>query len=43
MMAKRVETDTFEPPCHKLKKDIETKLQEMLEEYQSQFKLTDHI
>ena len=25
MMAKKVEPDTFKPPCHKLRKDIETK------------------
>ena len=37
MMVKRVEFDTFEPPCHRLKKDIEPKLEELLQEYQSQF------
>ena len=37
MMAKKVEPDTFRPPCHKLRKDIETKLVELLKEYQSQF------
>ena len=37
MMDKRVEPDNFEPPHHKLKKDIETKLEELLQEYQSQF------
>ena len=37
MMAKKVEPDTFRPPCHKLRKYIETKLAEMLKEYQSQF------
>ena len=37
MMAEKVEPDTFEPPCHRLRKDIETKLEEMLKGYQSQF------
>ena len=37
MMTEKVEPDTFEPPCHKLRKDIETKLEELLKEYQSQF------
>ena len=37
MMAEKVELDTFEPPCHKLRKDIKTKLEELLKEYQSQF------
>ena len=37
MMAKKVEPDTFEPPPHKLRKDITTKLEELLKEYQSQF------
>ena len=37
MMAKRVEPDTFRPPCYKLRNDIETKLAELLKEYQSQF------
>ena len=36
-MAKKVESDTFEPPCHKLSKDIKTKLEELLKEYKSQF------
>ena len=35
MMA--VEPDIFKPPCHKLRKDIKTKLEELLKEYQSQF------
>ena len=30
MMAKEVERDMFEPPCHKLRKDIKTKLMELL-------------
>ena len=37
MMAKKVELDNFKPPCNKLWKDIKTKLEEMLKEYQSQF------
>ena len=37
MMAEKVEPDTFEPPCHKLRKDIKTKLEEVLKEYKSQF------
>ena len=36
-MAKKVENDTFELLHHKLKKDIGTKLEELLQEYQSQF------
>ena len=30
MMAEKVEPDTFKPPYHKLRKDIETKLEELL-------------
>ena len=37
MMAKKVVPDTFKPPCHKLRKGIETNLAELLEEYQPQF------
>ena len=37
MMAEKIEPDTFGPPCHKLRKDIETELAELLREYQSQF------
>ena len=37
MMAKKVEPDAFKPPHHRLRKDIETKLEELLKEYQSQF------
>ena len=36
-MAEKVEPDTFEPPCHKLRKDIETKLEELFKEYISEF------
>ena len=35
MMAQKVEPYTFKPPCHKLKKDTETKLEELLKEYKS--------
>ena len=37
MMAEKVEPEFFKPPCHKLRKDIETKLEELLKEYQLQF------
>ena len=37
MVAENVETYTFEPPHHMLRKDIETKLGELLREYKSQF------
>ena len=37
MTAETVEPDTFEPPHHKLRKDIETKLEELLREYKSWF------
>ena len=37
MMAKKVEPDTFKPACHKLRKDIKTKLEKLLKEYKSQF------
>ena len=37
MMAEKVEPDMFEPPCHKLHKDIKTKLEELLREYKCQF------
>ena len=37
MMAEKVKPDTFKPPCHKLKQNIETKLMELLREYDSQF------
>ena len=36
-MAEKVEPNTFRPPCHKLRKDIETKLTELLKEYELQF------
>ena len=37
MMAKKIEPDTFKPLHHKLRKDIETKLEELLKKYKSQF------
>ena len=37
MMSEQVEPDTFEPPYHKLKPNIETKLEALLKEYESQF------
>ena len=37
MTAEKVEPDTFKPPHHKLKHNIETKLTELLKEYDSQF------
>ena len=36
-MAEKVEPDIFKPPHHKLKHNIETKLTELLQEYNSQF------
>ena len=37
MTSEKVELDTFKPPHHKLKQNIETKLTELLKEYDSQF------
>ena len=37
MMAEKVKPDTFIPLHHKLKQNIETKLTELLKEYNSQF------
>ena len=37
MMAKKLEPETFKPPHHKLRKDIKTKLEELLKIYKSQF------
>ena len=37
MTAEKVESDTFRPPCHKLKHSIVTKLTKLLKEYDSQF------
>ena len=36
-MAEKVELDTFKLPCHKLRIDIKTKLEELLKENQCQF------
>ena len=35
MIAKEVEPDLLKPPCHKLKKDTQSKLEDLLKEYQS--------
>ena len=37
MMSEQTEPDTFEPPCHKLKPNIEAKLEALVKEYKSQF------
>ena len=36
-MAKKVEPNTFRPPCYKLRKYIENELARLLHKYQSQF------
>ena len=37
MMSEQVEPDTSEPPHHKPKPNIETKLEALLKEYELQF------
>ena len=37
MMAEQVQPDIFDPPCHKLQPGIQTKLDALLKEYESQF------
>ena len=37
MMVEKVKLDTFKPPHHKLKQNIESKLIKLLKEYDSQF------
>ena len=37
MMSEQAEPDAFELPCHKLKPNIEGKLEALLKEYASQF------
>ena len=37
MTAEKVGPDTFKPPCHRLKQNIEIKLRQLLKEYDSQF------
>ena len=37
MMAEQVKPDTFHSPCHKLKPNIESKLDALLKEYTLQF------
>ena len=41
MMAEQVQPDTFDPPHHKLKPDIQSKLDALLKEYESQFAKDD--
>ena len=41
MIAEKVKSDTFEPPCHKLKPSIEAKLDTLWKEYPSQFAQDD--
>ena len=36
-MSEQVEPDSFEPPCHKLKPNIEAELEALLKEYATQF------
>ena len=36
-MAGQVQPEIFDPPCHKLKPTIQSKLDALLEEYESQF------
>ena len=37
MMAEQVHVDIFDPPCHKLKQSIQSKLDTLLKEYETQF------
>ena len=37
MMVDQVQLDTFNPPCHKLRPSIKSKLDTLLKEYTSQF------
>ena len=37
MMSEQVEPNAFEPPCHKLKPNIEAKLEALLKKHASQF------
>ena len=37
MMAEQVKLDTFDPPCHKMKTNTQSKLDALLTEYGSQF------
>ena len=41
MMSEQVKPDAFEPPHHKLKPNIEAKLEPLLKEYASQFPQND--
>ena len=42
-MAEKVEPDIFQPPHHKLKKDIEAKPEELLTEYKSELTQAETI
>ena len=37
MMAEQVKPDTFDPPCHKLNTNTQSKLDALLKEYESQY------
>ena len=37
IMAEQVQPDIFDPPCHKLKPGIQSKLDTLLKEYETQF------
>ena len=37
MMAEQVQLDVFDPPCHKLKPGIQSRLHTLLKEYETQF------
>ena len=37
MMVEQVQLDIFDPPCHKLKPDIQSRLDTLLKEYETQF------
>ena len=37
VIAEKIEPDTFKPPCHRLEKNIATKLEKLLKKYKSQF------
>ena len=37
MMSEQVKPDALEPPCHKLKPNMEAKLEALLKEYESHF------
>ena len=41
IMAEQVQPDIFDPLCHKLKPDIQSKLDTLLKEYESQFAMDE--